>query len=267
MACPERAATHHDVIATPRNTLLFLSQDARGEGSGLLVGDAIWEWTPETGALEKRWSTFDALDPATDWTAASTAGDWVHADAIAPGPRGNVLLSMRFLDQVLSISPDCRRVEWRLGGPGGTVALAEGARFDGQHTAQELADGHVLLFDNGGDGAGGPRVSRLLELALDPATGTATRVWEYRPSPAVFSPIVGSARRLPNGNTLGMFGVPAGFLGGTGPVAAVEVDPAGRVAWTLTVTNVTYAYRATPIDRLLAEEEVAAAALPRGETP
>jgi len=164
---------------------------------------------------------------------------------------------------VISISPDWSHVEWRLGGPGSTIVPTAAARFDGQHAAQELPNGHVLLFDNGWDGASGPHVSRLLELALDTDAGTAPTAWEYRPAPTIFSPIVGSARRLPNGNTLGMFGVQAGFLGATGPVAGGEVDPAGRVVWTLTIGNVTYAYRATPMDRLLAEEAVPAAALPR----
>jgi len=258
---------HHDVIATPQNTLLFLSHDARTVGGHVVIGDAIWEWTPETGTLTERWSTFDALDPATDWTAASTSDDWVHANSIALGPRGNVVLSMRFLDQVLSISSDWRRVEWRLGGPGSTLQQTQGTPFFGQHSAQELPNGRVLLFDNGSDGAQGPGVSRLLEVAIDTAAGTSTPVWEYRPASTSFSPIVGTARRLDNGNTFGLFGVSQGFLGATGPVRALEVDAAGRVVWSLVIGGVVYAYRATPLDRLMAEEVVPASGLPRRGGP
>ena len=249
---------HHDVIVTPQNTLLFLSLDPQGPEGRKIVGDAIYEWTPETGELVKRWSTFDALDPSVDWTEVSLATDWVHANAIALGPRGNVILSMRFLDQVLSISPDWTRVEWRMGGPGSTIQQMQPVAFGGQHTAQELPNGNILLFDNSWNGKTGAKVSRFIELALDMQAGTATPVWEYSPSPVNFAPFVGSARRLHNGNTLGMFGVTAGASGGSGPVQAVEVNAAGEPQWTLTIGNVTYAYRATPVDRLLDETPVSA---------
>lgn len=42
-------AAHHDVIATPANTLLFIAQETRPVGESTLTGEAIWEWNPETG--------------------------------------------------------------------------------------------------------------------------------------------------------------------------------------------------------------------------
>ena len=80
--------------------------------------------------------------------------------------------------------------------------------FYRQHTASQLANGNVLLFDNGNERpqAEGGEYSRALELRLDDAAGTATKVWEYRPSPDIYAPIVSSAYRLDNGNTLVNFG-------------------------------------------------------------
>ena len=57
--------------------------------------------------------------------AVGTAGEWMHANSLSIGPRGNVLVSSHYLNQVLSLSPDWRRIEWRLGGPRATIAREE----------------------------------------------------------------------------------------------------------------------------------------------
>jgi arylsulfotransferase ASST len=252
-------AAHHDVIPTPQNTLLFLSSDPQVHDDETIVGDAIWEWTPETGALAMRWSTSTSLDPDLDWSSWSLPEDWVHANSLALGPRGNVILSMRALHQVLSISRDWQRVEWRLGGPESTIEQVGDVSFGGQHTAQELPNGNVLMFDNRWEHVDGPNCSRLLELAIDHKHGTATPVWEYWPSPEIYAPIVGAAWRLDNGNTFGMFGTSAGITGvATGPVLAVEVNASSDVVGALTISNVFVAYRARPLDRLLDEEVIGA---------
>ena len=36
---------------TPQNTVLFIAEDARPWPDTLVTGDAVWEWTPETGEL------------------------------------------------------------------------------------------------------------------------------------------------------------------------------------------------------------------------
>ena len=106
-----------------------------------------------------------------------------HVNSLAIGPRGNVVLSSRVRHQIVSLSADFRAVEWRLGGEDGDFAFPDPTdRFYGQHTAQELAGGNVLLFDNG-DGrppAEGGAYSRALELRLDRRRMRATKVWEHR---------------------------------------------------------------------------------------
>ena len=138
---------HHDVTVTPRNTLLFIAEDWQPWDGGLLNGEALWEWDPEAGTTIKRWSSFAQLDPRTDWGERSYREDWLHANSLSYGPRGNVLVSFHSLNQVISLSPDLQRVEWRLGGVRGDVSVDD--PFSGQHTAQEVAPGRVLLFDNG----------------------------------------------------------------------------------------------------------------------
>jgi hypothetical protein len=247
---------HHDVIATPRNSLLFIATESGSAHGQSLTGDAIWEWTPETGQLVKRWSAFDWFDPAVDWGIRSYAADWLHTNSLALGPHGNIIVSCNWLDQVISIAPDWGHIEWKLGGARGDFAVDSASLFIGQHTAQLLSATRVLLFDNGRDRPDGAKYSRALELVLDTLAKSAHQTWEFRPSPDIFAPYVGAARRLPNGNTLVQFGFGAGQQGSTGPIETFEVRPDGSVAWTLTIGGVTTVYRATPLLHIGDEETV-----------
>lgn len=251
---------HHDVLVTPENTVLFLTSDTRTVADSTLTGDAIWEWTPETGAVRKRWSVFDALDPATDVGPKSNAADWTHANSISFGDHGNVILSLNWLDQVLSLSPDFSRIEWRLGGHGSTYTFAPDASFHGQHTAEILPNGHVMMFDNGRDRAAPNRYSRALELALDAGTHTASVAWSYRATPEAYSPYMGSARRLANGNTFVFFPLPQNVYGASGTSGGFEVRPDGSVAFELRVENSGVPapiYRGEPLASLIAPDRSA----------
>jgi hypothetical protein len=230
---------HHDVIVSPTNTVLFIAFDDRIVNGATVRGDGIWEWSPETGALDKRWTSWDHFSLAD--TPAPRGREWMHANALAIGPRQNVLLSVHRWNQVISITPDWRTIEWRLGGANATHPLPAGEAFSGQHTPREIATGRVVLFDNGTDRGG---YSRAVEYSLD---GAATRtLWEWRSQPLNYASAVGSARRLANGNTLIAFGMKAGLVGSTGPTEVFEVDAAGTPVWHL-VTRTQTMYRAEPL--------------------
>jgi len=72
---------------------------------------------------------------------------------------------------------------------------------------QKNSKWNITLFDNGN--LNNPQYSRALEYELDEINKTATRIWEYRNDPDVFSFVMGSHQRLPNGNSL------LGWGGGT----------------------------------------------------
>lgn len=237
---PEREM-HHDLIVTPHDTVLYLAFDTEAVGGKPLKGEAIWEWSPDTGQDVKRWRSWDHFDPLRD-RGPRTAGEWLHANSLAIGPRGNVLVSLHYINQVASIAPDWQRVEWRLGGVNATIAVPADQAFSGQHTADELGPGRVLMFDNGRDRGG---FSRAVEWAIEAAG--ARPVWQWRPPRDNYASAVSSARRLPNGNTLVAFGMSAGQSGSTGPTEAYEVTPAGRVVWHLLVSGVTTMFRVEPL--------------------
>ncbi|MFW6090058.1 MAG: aryl-sulfate sulfotransferase [Gemmatimonadota bacterium] len=235
---------HHDVTATPQNTVLFIAQETRPWGDTAVTGEAVWEWHPESGDVVQRWSAFDHLDPEIDWGPRSRPSDWLHANSLSVGPRGNVLLSLHFLDQVLSISPDFDGLEWRLGGIRATNPVDD--PFSGQHTAVEVLPARVLLFDNG-FAREEERYSRAVEYEL--RDGTARKIWEWRPERDNWARVISSARRLPNGNTMVAFGTREDpRLGTTGPIEVYEVTRAGAVVWHLSLGgDIASMYRATPL--------------------
>lgn len=235
---------HHDVTATRNHTILFIAEDVRQWQGEPLTGEAIWEWSPEDGSVVRRWSAFDHLDPETDRGPRFRRTDWLHANSLTVGSRGNVLLSLHFLDQVLSIAPDMLSLEWRLGGVGATIAVDDA--FSGQHTAAETVPGRVLLFDNG-FAREEAQYSRAVEYELGDAT--ATKLWEWRPTQDNWARVISSAWRMPNGHTMVAFGTERDpMLGSTGPIEVYEVTRGGEVVWHLRLGGrVSSMYRATPL--------------------
>lgn len=233
---------HHAIVVTPRDTVLYLTFDTQDFTGKRLKGEAIWEWNPDTGEDVKRWRSWDFMDPALD-RSARTAGEWLHGNSLHVGPNGNVLLSFHYINQVISIAPDWKFVQWRLGGVRGTIAVPADQQTSAQHTAAELAPNRILMFDNRTDLQ--PPYSRAVEYVIDGAA--ARQVWQWKAPNDNYASAVSSARRLANGNTLIAFGMQKGRNGSTGPTEAYEVAPDGRIAWHLVVDGVMTMFRVEPI--------------------
>ena len=235
---------HHDLALSNDNTILFLAHEWRAHRDTLINGAAIWEWNPEAGSETKRWSSFEQLDTSLDRGSRSIDEDWLHENSLSLGPTGNIIISFHFLNQILSLSPDFQKIQWRLGGTRRTIAVTDS--FSGEHTAQEIAPNHVLMFDNGYERVT-QKYSRAAEYEI--SGSSANVVWQWRPEQDNWARVIGGARRLSNGNTFVTFGVPKDQPpGSTGPIEAYEVTPAGKVVWHLTVSGtVSFMYRATPL--------------------
>ena len=165
-------------------------------------GQVVWEW--------RAWEHLDPVNDGIPWPM-DERGAWTHANGVAEWPNGDICLSFRNISQVITISRQTGDIVWKLGSP----------PLSGQHAPKPLLNGHLLLFDNGPH-----RVdesfpySRVLELDVP----SQQIVWEYH-EPRLsdfFSPRIGNAQRLPNGNTL----INEGWFG-----RFFEVTPEGDVVW------------------------------------
>lgn len=237
---------HHDMTAVDDERVLFIAYDTRTVRDTVVNGEAIWEWNTTTGAVEKKWSAWDFIDWDTERDPNASPTGWLHANSITVGPRGNVIVSFRTLNQVISIAPDFQSLEWRVGGPGATVATSIEDRFISQHSASELPDGRLLVFDNRGAGPADDH-SRALELQIQ--GDTAFMVFQHDPEPPISAPLRGGVYRLDNGNTVTIFTAV--------PFEVHETTPDGTTIWTMTGDqSFTSTFRAAPWSSIAGEVEV-----------
>jgi hypothetical protein len=103
-----------------------------------------------------------------------------------------ILASMRSVSAVIIIEKSTGDIVWKVG----SEILAQ------QHNATELDNGNILIFDNGAFRVG-ESITYTRAIEIDRATKEI--VWEYRDRSQMhnfFTPFMGSAQRLANGNTL-----------------------------------------------------------------
>ena len=256
---------HHDFLILPDNKVLYLADVTRviddtahgGDPETEVTGDAIRVWDQNSGMTWELWNAFEHLstDDRVVWDDRNPKR-WTHLNSIRFGPRGNVVVSSRYRNQVISISPRYQLVEWYLGGPNSFFTFPNPAdRFYQQHTAAELPNGNILVFDNGNERPQeeGGQYSRALELTINDYDRTATKVWEYRPDRDIFASFGSSAQRLENGNTLVNFGITQDVV--SIPITLVEVDRMGNEVWKLEMTGPTLRWRqgAYPFSSIMGE--------------
>lgn len=251
----------HDSLLMP-NGSRYLTAYEPNAVTGLI--DAVVQQVSATGEVLFQWSTQDHVNPQTESNSANTQfpTDYAHINSIVVMADGDLLLSFRHLSSVFKVARTAHDgfavgdVVWRFGGKLSDFTFTNLAgNPDGgpcaQHTATELANGHILTFDNGSPGLGklcidpadrtGAPVlrqpTRIAEWAYDAATGEATMTWSYEVANR-FALFAGSAERLSNGNTL------IGWASSTA-ATATEVSAAGDALWELRDPTATwFTYRA-----------------------
>ncbi len=252
--CPPRGPMHHEVKLMQDGRVMYLSRAIEDWGDGIDArpqeGDTLGIWDPSNGSTKIVWNIFDHISPMdrtfpnSDSTlpkqfmwggcnADTDVQDWSHGNSIHINDDGTVLISFRHLDQIVKLSSDFQEVLWRLGGPGGEFKfLKDNDRFYHQHSAAELANGNIILFDNGNNRPETEEgeYSRALELQLDLRGKTVHKVWEYRHTPDIFSDCCSNVVRLNNGHSLLVFGMSEGDLC-CRTFTIIEVDALGQVTW------------------------------------
>lgn len=202
-----------------------------GQTDAVIMGLVVQERTFD-GQTTWTWKSLDHI-PVTDATSdinlRQSVIDYIHANSLWQDTDGNILISCRHLDEVIKVNRSTGAVMWRWGGSG-----SKGNQFtwlndtkDGftgfshQHTVQRLADGTILMFDNGNLRPGA--ISRAVKYRINEVTKTAERIWEYDRFASVVSQSMGSAEELPNGNIL------VGWGNNSSGLVLTEVTPSGDV--------------------------------------
>ena len=218
---PERySVDFHDVIVLSNGHYLILCQEEitadmslyveDGFENATLLSNAIFE-TDRTGEIYWDWHAtdhFDIMDIADTNELKSWTVDFTHINAFLEDDDGNIWISVRNFDEVAKIDKSTGDIIWHLGGSmskNNEFTFVNDINyafvgFSQQHCISLLANGNLLLFDNGCLRT--PQYSRAVEYSIDQVHKTATKVWEYRADPDIYADVQGSAYRLSNGNTL-----------------------------------------------------------------
>ena len=265
----EQVATHrtqaplvntdgHDAIIEEDGSVWLMAYEPSDETDPTAPIDAEIQRIEPDGTVSFSWSS-NTLPLSESMT---THPDYAHVNSFQVMKDGDLLVSFRHLSSVFKIATSARgdidqgEIIWKLGGRDSNFDFPVG---DGgpcaQHTAHELENGNILMFDNGSlppptsppptgppplnappafcvdpaDPAGdavGRTQTRVVEWELnqpDGGTWTAEPVWEYDP-PLQFAIFAGSSQRMANGNTV------IGWAAETDAVAT-EVDSDKRLVW------------------------------------
>lgn len=192
------------------------------------VADSVLQEVSSSGDVVFEWNSWGLL--ALDESVYPSSVDYAHVNSVEVMDDGHWLVSSRGLAQVFKVNRDDGSIIWRFGGISNQFTFIDDpySHLCGQHTASQLDNGNILVFDNGlycwpESPERGEERTRVVEYELDEQAMTARLVWSYE-RPGTFAQSQGSSQRLPNGNTL------IGW-GSNPDVLVTEVNPKGEIVF------------------------------------
>ena len=226
----------HDFLILPNGNYVFLSYNGEerpdpdaGNEVRLFEDSVVQVIDPQTHDELFQWNSRDHI-PLAD-VVRNNLVEYAHANSVSLDHDGDFLLSLRGTAQVVKIDAQTGDVRWKLGGLSSDFEISDPlGGMCGQHTANRLPSGNILVFDNGFDCPDLPgyegrgNITRAAEYRLDEVAMTAELVWSYAQD-GFYASATGSAQRLTSGNTLIGWGRASAFNAGT---LATEVDAEGN---------------------------------------
>lgn len=159
------------------------------ETGGMIFGEVIRQ-VNEAGQTVFEWSLSNLGFDTHRLHANSNRWSYGHTNTVCPLADGRYLISCKNLNLLFIINPATGRLDWEF----------QDDDLGGQHDAQMLDNGHILVFANG---AYMRDLHHSQIWQIDPATNDI--VWRYVARDnmtSFFSPHMGGVQRLPSGNTL-----------------------------------------------------------------
>lgn len=191
---------------------------------------------------------FDARSRFTpnDWISPPVCGlgDFDHPNAFDFDGDHTLIVSWRNLGALTAIDLGTGHVLWQLGGAQATLAFTGDALggTGGQHSVRVSGPGMVLVYDNGTNHV--PPQSRMVEYAIDTASGTAHLTRQYLHPGGLYTVFMGSVSPLADGGVL---------IGWSTAATITEVDANANLVWegVLQLGGVSQQfYRALPLGSL-----------------
>jgi Arylsulfotransferase (ASST) len=155
-----------------------------------LISDDFIE-VDRKGDVVARTSLWSLLDPVKDPIGPlERRWEWTHTNSLDVTAESRILFSCRNNCRVGILDRGASKLIWKYGAPHTFY----------QHHATALANGNVLIFDNGMNRLQDTSYSRVIE--VNPKDNSIAWQYEANPRQQFFSGHISGAHRLPNGNTL-----------------------------------------------------------------
>ena len=220
---------HYFIIADEIRTVNMSLLVSGGNTNAQITGNIIQE-IDSNNNLMFQWKALDHI-PITDYPGNLTAPSFelTHTNALFLDSDTSIMMSNPSLNEITKISLNSGNIIWRLGlnAKGNQFTfIGDTLGFIFQHYATRLSNGNLTLFDNGLG-----RYARALEYEIDEVNKTARLVFQFRQTPDVTGPSMGSVNRLPNGNT---------FIGWGSACKMTEVDTSGNKVFEASFPSCTY---------------------------
>ncbi len=201
----------HAFEITPAGTALFTVYDAircnlgayGGPADGAVADTLFQEIDLKTGLVRYEWHALDHVALTDSYMPVGQGGtllspwDYFHINAVSEHGE-DLLVDSRNTWAAYDVDARTGQIVWRLGGKQSSFQMGPGASPAWQHDAREEPDGTISFFDNGGT----PQVhsqSRVIVLALDKQTMTATLVSSFLHPTPLLAASQGDFQPLPGG--------------------------------------------------------------------
>lgn len=213
---------HHDATILPDGNLLALTTAPGSFEDGLVEIDR------SSGDIVREWDYRTILDPQRPRQPVNLGEeDWLHLNAVEyDDTRDEIIVSGRDQSAVVSIARSTGELRWILGNHAHwgerfhrALLAPVGEPFEwqwGQHAPMVHPDDphRLLVYDNGNKRsydeplAPHDNYSRAVEYVIDRDAMTVRQVWQYgkRYGSQLYTPFIGDADYLENGNRLVTFG-------------------------------------------------------------
>ncbi len=215
-----------------KNVQVDMSTKVPGGKADAQVANNVIQIRTLGGQTVFEWQSIDHI-PVTDATQdidlTQASINPVHINSVVFDTDSNLIVSCRNLDAVYKINYKTGEIIWKLGGSkakgnqfrflNDTVNSFVG--FSHQHHVHRLANGNLVMFDNGN--LKPTQASRVVEYELDESAKTIKKVWEYAGTEQTYAPTMGSVQELSSGRLV------IGWGSSTKPIIGEEIDKGGIV--------------------------------------
>ncbi|MGN6372086.1 MAG: arylsulfotransferase family protein [Solirubrobacteraceae bacterium] len=175
-----------------------------GPVDSAVTDTAFQEIDLRTHLVRREWHAVDHTSIGESNASGKTASmewpfDYFHINTVGWRKDGSLLISARNTSSLYFLNPRTGQITLQIGGQHSGVTLGAGTSTAYQHDAQELPNGEISVFDNGGV----PMVhsqSRGIVLSIDPNAKTDSLVGEYEHPKGLDSGSQGNMQLLENGD-------------------------------------------------------------------